>query len=86
MRISFHASVDADGDTPEPPRRGRIGEQVVRKHRVMIEGRIAVKADLLRRAHQKLDCILVIQIICASSCSLPAASNWDYLLPGLGGL
>ena len=39
----------------------RVGQQVVRQHAVQVEDGVAVEADLLGFAHQKLDRVLVIE-------------------------
>ena len=54
-------ALNADADMAQPARRVRIGEQVVREHRVQVEDGVAVESDLLRLAHKELDGVLVIE-------------------------
>ena len=52
--------LDAGGDVAELAGRGGIGEEVVGEERVEIEDSVAVEADLVGGADQKLDRVLVV--------------------------
>ena len=52
---------DTDAYMPEPACRVRIGKQVARQQRMKVENGVAIEADLLCRADQKLDRVLVVK-------------------------
>ena len=54
-------SLDADGDAPQAPCRAFIGKQVVGEHRVKIEDRIAVEADVAGGTDKEFDRVLVVE-------------------------
>ena len=52
---------NADRNPPQTPGRRLIRQEVLRQNSVEVQNRIAVEADLIRRAHKKRDGILVIE-------------------------
>ena len=46
---------------PQPPRRLRVGKQVVRQQCVQVENGVAIETDILYRVDQELDRVLVIE-------------------------
>ena len=74
--------LDTDGDMAEPPRRTRIGKQVVRQQCVEIEDGTAIEADPLCPVDQKLDRVFVVkpkfQRANSRLIRLPVLSYWVF--------
>ncbi len=68
-------ALDADGDVTQPTAAAGSAREVVGKESMEIEESVAVEADFIGCADQELDCVLVVQIICASRCARPMASS-----------
>src|SRR6266850_1229107 len=52
---------NAHSDAPQPSGRRGVRQQVVREYGVKVEDRIAIESDLVRRADEECDGVLVVE-------------------------